>query len=534
MKLTKLAIIAVTIAVASITGCDEAAIVEDLIGDHSVEGIGTLAELKQIEGESAAPPTNPVNLEKILNFPWEDATEEKRAAYWELVTGLAVNVNVLDITDCTPNPLIIEVGREESIEIKNRGTTSHTFFFRGNSVTIPIPPGGSRGVVVTEFTGFREGLVSYGCGNVDPVGIFYINPGLTVKPSEKQRHITFKVVEFLFPDGSNGPALEKVKVTVLDGSDEVRETATDGSVTFKRDLPLTVRLEKEGQITTEVTVVEEEEIVLPSRQKNVSFRVIEPLLPEGGVFHPHWPRGFTKNGPGIEGVAVTCLEGSDEGIKETDDDGGVTFFGTPPLTVRIEKEGYITIEAVAGEGSEIVFPNEWPPELDLVIEQLELAELIASGELILSWRVEPGGRGFYGCSLIHIGDDIDRNRPGMVWTLIHEAMHAKQAIESKARCNLLIEDWSPSKEGQAWIAVLEKDLRENGPVPGFDDAKWGVDKPLSENPLENQASFYAEWHMGPVTRKRDWDGEEELKKLYQFAPNRCQYLEDRFGPPPPR
>ena len=519
MKLTKLAIIAVTIAVASITGCDEAAIVEDLIGDHSVEGIGTLAELKQIEGESAAPPTNLVNLEKILNFPWEDATEEKRAAYWELVTGLAVNVNVLDITDCTPNPLIIEVGREESIEIKNRGTTSHTFFFRGNSVT--IPPGGSRGVVVTEFTGFREGLVSYGCGNVDPVGIFYINPGLTVKPSEKQRHITFKVVEFLFPDGSNGPALEKVKVTVLDGSDEVRETATDGSVTFKRDLPLTVRLEKEGQITTEVTVVEEEEIVLPSRQKNVSFRVVEPLR-------------FTKNGPGIEGVAVTCLEGSDEGIKETDDDGGVTFFGTPPLTVRIEKEGYITIEAVAGEGSEIVFPNEWPPELDLVIEQLELAELIASGELILSWRVEPGGRGFYGCSLIHIGDDIDRNRPGMVWTLIHEAMHAKQAIESKARCNLLIEDWSPSKEGQAWIAVLEKDLRENGPVPGFDDAKWGVDKPLSENPLENQASFYAEWHMGPVTRKRDWDGEEELKKLYQFAPNRCQYLEDRFGPPPPR
>ena len=529
----KLAIIAITLIIVTIVGCDEAAMIDDIIGDHSAEEIGTLAELKEPETEAkTAALTDPVNREEILNWPDKDATDEERQAYWETVAAAAVNVNVLDISGCTPKPLVLEVGLEESIEIKNSDEVAHTLWIGPPYGSITIPAGGTRGIV---FDRGGSGSHGYRCGSSDLAGIFYINSNLVVEPSEKQRHITFKVVEFLFPDGSNGPALEKVKVTTFEGREVSKKTASDGSVTFRRSLPLMVRLEKEGYITTKITVLEDgEAIILPSEQKKISFRVVEPLLPKEGVSHPHWPRGFTKNGPGIEGVVVTCLEGSDEGIKETDDDGGVTFFGTPPLTVRIEKEGYITIEAIAGEGSEIVFPNEWPPELDLVIEQLELAELIASGELVLSWRVEPGGRGFYACSLIHIGDDIDRNRPDMVWTLIHEAMHAKQAIESKARCNLLIEDWPPSKEGQAWIAVLEKDLRENGPVPGFDDAKWGFDKPLSENPLENQASFYAEWHMGPQTRMREYDGEEELKKLYQLAPNRCKYMEDRFGLPPPR
>ena len=157
---------------------------------------------------------------------------------------------------------------------------------------------------------------------------------------------------------------------------------------------------------------------------------------------------------------------------------------------------------------EIVFPNEWPPELEPIIEQLGLTEVINSGELILSWAVEDTGVGFYGCSLIHITKDDDR--PAMVWGLAHETMHAKQAIESKARCGLLIEDWPPTKEGQAWIAALEKDLKEHGPVPGFDDDNWGSEELASENPLENLASFYAEWCMGPMARKREFNAEEEL------------------------
>ena len=510
----KLAIITIACVIVTIVGCDEAAMIEDIvveniITDMSSEEATKLAELKA--EDTVAAPTNP-NREKILNFSWEDATEEERRAHWELVVGLAVNVNVLDIASSNP-PLVIEVGVGESIEIKNSGTADHTFNCPPWGRNIFIPAGGSRSVVITEVAGFKEGLVSYSRDD-KLTGIFYINT--------EQEFISFTVVEFLLPDGSNGPALEKVRVTVLEGKEVTKETSHGGVVSFQRNLPLTVLLEKEDYFTTEVTISEDgQRVVLPGKRKNISFRVVEPLLPD-------------RNGPGIEGVTVTPIDGSDEGTKWTDADGGVTFFGTPPLTVRLQKPGYVTIETVVIK-EEIVFPNEWPPELDPVIEQLGLGELIDSGKLILSWGVEDTGAGFYGCLLIHISKHKDRDRASAVWTLIHEAMHARQAIESNARCLLLIEDWPPSKEGQAWIAALEKDLKEHGPVPGFDDDNWiWHDTPLSENPLENLATFYAEWRMGPASRKRDFNGKEELEKLYQLAPNRCQYLEDRFGPPPPR
>ena len=514
MKLTKLAIIAIALVVVSI-GCDEMTV--------NLGEVQLLAETNADEGAVVVPADNP-DREKILNFPWEDAAEEERMAYWELVVGLAVDVNVLDISNNNPEPLVVEVGVGEPIEIKNSDITDHTFNCPPEGDSITVSAGGSQDVVVTEVAGFRQGLVSYARDD-KLTGIFYINT--------EQKFVSFTVVEFILPDGRKGPGLEGILVTPLEGERMTKKTNPDGRVFFRRNLPLTVLLEKDGH-PVEVTISEDgQAVVLPSGQKNISFRVVEPLLPESGVFHPNWPRGFTQNGPGIEGVTVTPLEGSDEGVKWTDADGGVTFFGTPPLTVRLQKPGYVTIETVVIK-EEIVFPNEWPPELDPVIEQLGLGELIDSGKLILSWGVEDTGAGFYDCLFIHISKHKDRDRASAVWTLIHEAMHARQAIESNARCALLIEDWPPSKEGQAWIAALEKDLAEHGPVHGF-DGKWGDDdKPTSENPLENLASFYAEWRMGPASRKRDFNGKEELEKLYQLAPNRCQYLEDRFGPPPPR
>ena len=538
MKLTKLAIIAVTIAVASITGCDEAAMVEDLIGDHSVEGIGTLAELKQIEGESAAPPTNPVNLEEILNFPGEDATEEEIKEWHEMVVAASVNVNVLDITGCTPNPLVIEVGYGEAIEVKNRGTTDHILHY--GEATMNIPAGGSRGIVASEF-GVKGGskggdrLAGYGCDG-PTAGIFYVN-------SKLQKHIYFRVVQFLFPDGEGGPGIEGVKITPLAGSAEgEKETLPDGIISLRGDFPLTVRLEKEGFVT-EVTVTKDgETIVLPIEQ-NISFRVVEPLL-------------LDKNGPGIKGVTVTCLEGSDEGIKETDQDGKVSFFGIPPLIVRIKKEGYITTETMVGKGSEIVFPNEWPEGANEAIRQLGLTEMIVSGELILRWGEDeylpalskelarqPGEDGLgavikSSCSPNRVIIVVRkwRSRESMVGGVVHELMHARQGYDSNPP---LCGDWTISKEGKAWIAATEKDLKEIGPIPDFDDQIYGVSGILlGEFPSENQAMFYSRWYMGPgeggLIEALWGDRERDLKMLYELAPNRCQYLADRFGPPPPR
>ena len=162
---------------------------------------------------------------------------------------------------------VIEVGNEESIEIKNSGTVSHTLTCRGNSITIPA--GGSRGIVVSEFTKVKtgDGTAGYACDN-DLAGIFSIDPNLVLKPSEKQRYITLRVVnDIVLSRGS--PGIEGVKVTLVE-TGITKETVSDGSVTFRINLPLTVRLEKEGFTTIETTVMKDgEEIVFLSNHAEV-------------------------------------------------------------------------------------------------------------------------------------------------------------------------------------------------------------------------------------------------------------------------
>ena len=526
----KLAIIAILMTVVASVGCDEAIMVDDIITNGPVEGI-VQAELKQIEGESADTPTHPVNREEILNFPGEDATDEERQAHWDLVVAAAVNVNFLDISGCTPTPLVIEVGYGEAIEIRNSDTVFPRTLWHGGA-RFTIPAGSTSGMVVTEFvgTGEGDGIAGYGCHGYQG-GIFFVN-------SRLGKHVAFRVVQFLSPDGGSGPGIEGVRVTPLEGSNEgTKETLADGFISFSGDLPLTVLLQKEDHITTEATILEEGQVIaLSSGKRNISFRVIEP---------PTEPLNFDPNlpniNPGIERVTVTCLEGSHEGPKETDKDGSVSFFGTPPITVRIEKSGYITTEAVVGEGSKVVFPNEWPEEAAEAIRQLGLTEMIASGRLMLRWGDEEyldalGKRlgnnhigGLNPCPNIIVKKYEDRDF--MVWILIHELMHAWQGLNStNPPCGTMGGSWLRPEEAKAWIDARDKDLLEFGPFPGLDDREWA--KPLEEN----QAGFYSYWYMGPETDvlNEKWDRPAELKKLYLFAPNRCKYMEDRFGPPPPR
>ena len=524
MKATKLATIAITLIVVTLAiGCDEAAMIEDIVSELGDEGAAQqLAELK-VEPEVLNVTISPNN-DHLLVWPPEDATDEEMEQHADLVRAASVNVNLLDISGCAPNPVIIEVGVGEAIEIKNSDEIEHTLYH--GEVSITIPPGATRGIVVSEFLGVEDAIAGYGCGD-QTSGIFYINPNLVVKPSERQRYVSFKVVGVILPH-NRSPGIEGVTVTVLEGVGVTKKTASDGSVTFKRDHPFIVRLEKEGFTATEVVVTEEgEEVVFADQQGQITFRVVEPLLPN-------------KNGPGIGGVTVTCLEGSDEGKKITAADGSVTFFGTPPLTIKIEKPGYITTETMVVGGNEVPFPNEWPEEVKEAIRQLGLTELVESGWLVLRFgddeylpalSKEMGGEdglgGIIPCPNIIIRKW--RGREFMVATLVHELMHAWQGLKSlKPPCGDNA-SWRKSKEGQAWIATLDKDLEENGPIPDFDDQVYGPPGPhqklLGEIPSEIQAEFYKVWYIGT---------EAELKKLYQLAPNRCQYMEDRFGPPPPR
>ena len=536
IKIARLLVIAITVILIAI-GCEGATIVEDLILDGIDEDSVIITTCLKSKSVMSAPSVvaGPINREEILAFPGENATDEERQKHGDLVVAAAVNVNILDISGCTPNPLVIEVGLGESIEIKNDDPIAHTLYHGGISITIPAR--GTRGIVLSDFFGKKgDGIAGYGCDDRS-AGIFYTNSRLVVKPSEKQKYTTFRVVEdFPSPHGTS-VGVEGVRVATFECDGGVKETAADGSVTFRSDLPLTILLEKPGYIITGAIVEREwEEVVLPSAEKDITFRVVEPLLRD-------------KNGPGIEGVRVTCLEGSDEGMKETAADGSVTFFGTPPLTIRIEKPGYITTEAVVVGESEVVFPNEWPEEAEEAIRQLGFTELIASGEVILRWGddeyLEALGKvwgdglgGWFDCPVLLVRDWQDRRK--MLWTLVHELTHGWIALKSdNVPCypattspDYIEAVWVGTEEGKAWIAALEKDLQEIGPIPDFDDRIYNRvafgEKSLSELPRHSLAEFYGYWYIGFEETK------EELKRLYRLAPNRCQYLEDQFGPPPPR
>ena len=242
---------------------------------------------------------------------------------------------------------------------------------------------------------------------------------------------------------------------------------------------------------------------------------------------------------GVEGANVTCLDGcSDRQTRQTNDQGEVTFLGISPLRIRVEKAGYIpvtrTVSVNAEAYAEVVVSHEWPPELATAISQLKLADVIASGELLLNWNTNQPNKGmgnFFEAGFIHV-DVFSDDRSASVWALFHEAFHAWQWLKS-GRPDVLVENWHRSDEAQAWLEALDKDIREHGPMPGLDDP-WGNETtPAYQDPMENQASFFGEWNIGPCARIGGCGNRrEELEKMYEQAPNRAAYMEHYFGSPP--
>ena len=250
-----------------------------------------------------------------------------------------------------------------------------------------------------------------------------------------------------------------------------------------------------------------------------------------------YPRDANFN-RGVSGVTVTCLNGCENRpVGTTDNLGQVTLIGTPPLTVRAEKSGYVSVERRVTTGNTTVaIGHEWPAEARGAIRQLELTNIVDSGELLLIWAdtryfTGPSHGGQFNC--YHSNQVVSvrewRGRDFMINTVIHELMHAWQGRNSTSPPCDTTEGWYRSESGQAWIAATEKDLQEVGPIPGFDD---DLDRgtPLSDIPNENQASFYADWYMGTNWGRNP--GSVTKADFYRLAPHRSRYLEDRFGPPP--
>ena len=186
---------------------------------------------------------------------------------------------------------------------------------------------------------------------------------------------------------------------------------------------------------------------------------------------------------GIPGVTVTCTVGCEgQQTEVTDGQGVVAFTGRIPLTIQAEKSGYISVERGVSDGSRVAMGNEWPPETREAIRQLGLTNVVDSGELLLIWGDEvyfqgPGHGGEYNCPDAVMVRNW-RGRDFMVNTLLHELMHAWQGRNStRPPCDTK-DGWYPTESGQAWIAAIEKDLQEVGPIPSFDD-DHSYGKPLN-------------------------------------------------------
>ena len=172
MKVTesvaRLAILAIVLIVVVVAGCDRAMTVGKTVMPDPTEEVTPAIDL-------------------LSDWPGEDTTDEERNRWWEAVDAAAVNVNLLNITGCTPDPLVIEVEGGESIQIYNDDATDHTLTRGGNTITVPAFE--TINIVISDFleTG-EEGIVNpgaynYVCDGVWPaVGIFYVNPQVEPPP----------------------------------------------------------------------------------------------------------------------------------------------------------------------------------------------------------------------------------------------------------------------------------------------------------------------------------------------------------------
>ena len=103
----------------------------------------------------------------VLDFPNVNTTEEDRSAHYDLAVSQSVAADELNITNCEPSPLVLEVVDGSEFGIKNDGNQDITIRF-DIDVFFTIPAGDT--LTAEANFGFGEGLYGYGCEGVPNEG----------------------------------------------------------------------------------------------------------------------------------------------------------------------------------------------------------------------------------------------------------------------------------------------------------------------------------------------------------------------------
>ena len=172
----------------------------------------------------------------------------------------------------------------------------------------------------------------------------------------------------------------------------------------------------------------------------------------------------------------------------TDEQGRVTFTGFVPITIRVEKPGYISVDRTLSSDTLVLMGNVWPTETEVAVRQTGLGEVISSGKLLLIWgddRLIPAlaretGNdslgGWIDCFTLIVRHYSDRQR--MVGIALHEIAQGWIGLRTHGTtCNPSDEAWLATVEGQAWVEAVERDFDPKtgpGPIVGFDDQRYGI------------------------------------------------------------
>lgn len=126
-------------------------------------------------------PMSPLTLEEyqVLKEWPKDGTEEQERQHTNLVKSIAQEAEYLDITNCSPNPLVFQVRYGESFIIKNSDTIEHRLrhsYWKEDPIVVPA--NNERKVVTADLIVEGSGIYGYGCDSSgEAQGILFITAG---------------------------------------------------------------------------------------------------------------------------------------------------------------------------------------------------------------------------------------------------------------------------------------------------------------------------------------------------------------------
>ena len=108
----------------------------------------------------------------VLNTPGVGASEEERNQHFDLVVRLATTTGELNISGCTPTPVVLAIKRGEELVVRNDDSADRSIVFNEESI-YSIPARSTQ--TITGFFERGPGIYGYGCDALpNAVGMFFV------------------------------------------------------------------------------------------------------------------------------------------------------------------------------------------------------------------------------------------------------------------------------------------------------------------------------------------------------------------------